>query len=111
MSLSRHAVSIAPQLALSHAAYGYMLQKKGELTFDQATDEYEKVIKLAGDDEINLKANAHYQIGKMLQDYMGDWWEARRRLEMALEIDPNFQLAHQALNNLKALMRGRYRFP
>jgi len=109
MSLSRHAVSIAPQLALSHTAYGYMLQKRGELNFDQTIDEYEKVIRLAGDDEINLKTNAHYQIGKMLQDYMNDWWEARRRLEMALEIDPNFQLAHQALNNLKALMRGRYR--
>lgn len=109
MSLSRHAVSIAPQLALSHAAYGYMLQKKGEPTFNQAIGEYEKVIKLAGDDEINLKANTHYQIGKMLQDYMGDWWEARRRFEMALEIDPGFQPAHQALNNLKALMRGRYR--
>jgi len=109
MSSSRHAVSIAPQLALSHTAYGYMLQKRGELNFDQTIDEYEKVIRLAGDDEINLKTNAHYQIGKMLQDYMNDWWEARRRLEMALEIDPNFQLAHQALNNLKALMRGRYR--
>jgi len=109
MSLSRHAVSIAPQLAISHVAYGYMLQRNGELTSDKAIDEYEKVIRLAGDDEINLKANAHYQIGKMLQDYMGDWWEARRRLEMALEIDPGFQLARQALNNLKALMRGRYR--
>jgi tetratricopeptide (TPR) repeat protein len=110
MSLSHHAVSIAPQLAISHTAYGYMLQKNGELTFDKAIDEYEKAIRLAGDDEIDLKANAHYQIGKILQDYMGDWWEARHRLEMALEIDPGLQSARQALNNLKTLMRGRYRF-
>ena len=109
MSLSRHAVSIAPQLAVSHTAYGYMLQKNGELTFNKAIDEYEKVIRLAGDDEINLKANAHYQIGKISQDYIGDWWEARRRLEIALEIDPGFQPARQALNDLKTLMRGRYR--
>jgi tetratricopeptide (TPR) repeat protein len=110
MSLSRHAVGIAPQLALSHTAHGYMLQKNGERTIDQAIDEYEKAIKLAGDDEISLKANAHYRIGKMLQDYTNDWWEARDRLEMALEIDHGFQPARLALNELKTMMRERYRF-
>jgi len=108
MSLSRHAVSMAPQLAITHTAFAYMLQKRGALTYDQTVDEYEKVIKLAGNDETNLIANAHYQIGKVLQDHTYDWWGAINRWEKALEIDPHFSPARQAISYMKASLKGRF---
>ena len=109
LSLSRHAVGIATQLALTHTAYGHMLQKRRELNYNQTMDEYEKVIRLAGDDEVDLKANAHYQIGKVLQDCTNDWWEVRNRWQKALEMDPRFKPARQALDDMNASLRGRYR--
>ena len=105
MSLAGQAARLAPHTALAHTALGYAHQRHGYLWLWEARDEYEEVIEIAGDDEADLEANAHFQIGRMFLDQMDDWREARYRWMMALTIDPNFEPARQALNGLKPSQR------
>jgi len=107
-SLGRQVVHLAPRAALAHTALGYIYQKIGLVRVREAIDEYEKAIEFAGDDEKNLIANAHYQIGKILYD-QGNWWESKDRLELALTIDPGFEPARQALKVPKTSRRRRAR--
>jgi Tfp pilus assembly protein PilF len=104
MSLAQEAVHMASRIALAHMALGHAHQAHGQLWSWEATDSYEKVIELSGDDEADLTANAHFQIGKILHD-QGYQREAGYRWRMALMADPDFVQAHQALNQLKPRRR------
>ena len=100
-SLARQAVHLAPHTASAHAVLGYVHQKHGLLWATTAVNEYEKAIELSGDDETALEAAAHFQIGKMMYEQMGYWREAHYRWMMALEMEPDFEPARQALNELE----------
>jgi tetratricopeptide (TPR) repeat protein len=104
MLLAQEAVHMASRIALAHMALGHAHQAHGQLWSWEATDSYEKVIELSGDDEADLTANAHFQIGKILHD-QGYQREAGYRWRMALMADPDFVQAHQALNQLKPRRR------
>lgn len=94
-SLGTQAVHLASHLALAHMALGYTHERNGD--FDAAIKSYEQAAYLAGDSERDIAANVIYQIGEIFYERR-DWWEAERRWEHALSVDPNFTPARQALD-------------
>ena len=103
MPLARQAERLAPHAALTHVALGHAHQKHGFPL--AAMSRYEKAIELSGDDETDLRANAHFHIGEILYEQMGHWREAGARWKMALKIDPDFKQARQALSELQPRRR------
>jgi tetratricopeptide (TPR) repeat protein len=99
MSLARQAAHLVPHTALAHTALGHAHQIHGQLWAKMAIDEYERAIELSGDDEADLEANAHFQIGE-IQYNRGYLPEASYRWRLALEVDPDFEPARQALSEL-----------
>jgi hypothetical protein len=99
-----HAVEMAPKMASAHVALGYANQIHGSFWDGRAVGNYEKAIELAEDDEVALKASAHFQIGKIMydKDYLRD---AAYRWQMALNIDPSFEPAREALYQLRSPTR------
>jgi tetratricopeptide (TPR) repeat protein len=99
-----HAVEMAPRMASAHVALGHANQIHGPFWGRIAVNHYEKALELAEDDEVALKANAHFQIGKIMyeHDHLQD---AAYRWRMALKLDPSFEPAHEALYQLGSPIR------
>ncbi len=96
-SLGPQAVRLAPRMALAHTALAHIHEKNGHP--QAAINSYEQARRVAGDDEMDLSVNALFRIGWILYD-RGNWWEAERRWEKVLEIDPRFTPARRALRQL-----------
>jgi hypothetical protein len=91
-------------MASAHVALGHANQIHGSFWERMAVSNYEKALELAEDDEVALKVNAHFQIGKIMynHDYLRD---AAYRWQMALNIDPSFEPAREALYQLRSPAR------
>ncbi|MFC1712967.1 hypothetical protein ACFL6S_04815 [Candidatus Poribacteria bacterium] len=97
-SMAREAVRLAPRMALTHTAMAYIHDDNYD--FEAALKSYDQVIRLSGNDETDFKTRALLLSGQIL-NRNGNWDEAERRWEMALEIDPYFTPAHQALAQMR----------
>lgn len=103
-SLAVQAVEMAPRMASAHAALGHANQLRGMFSQRLAVNNYEKAIELAEDDEVALKVNAHFQIGKIMYDN-NHLQEAAYRWRMAFDLDPTFKPAREALYQLRSPTR------
>jgi len=97
-SMATQAVRLAPRMALTHTAMAYVHNDNDD--FEAAMKSYDQVIRLSGNDEKYLKTNALLLSGKIL-NRSNDWDETERRWEMALEIDPYFTPARQAMAQMR----------
>lgn len=104
MLLALQAVEMAPRIASAYAALGHANQIHGPFWGRIAVNNYEKALELAEDDEVALKANAHFQIGKIMYDN-DHLQEAAYRWRMAFNLDPTFEPAREALYQLRSPTR------
>ena len=97
-SMAAEAVRLAPRMALTHTAMAGVYDDNYDS--EAALKSYDQVIRLSGNDEKDFKTNALFLSGKILNRNR-DWDESERRWEMALEIDPYFTPARQALAQMR----------
>ena len=93
----REAVALAPDLAIGHYDLGQVYHLLG--LFDRSLQEFELAVRYAGDDENELAARSTFNIG-IFKSRSGDYREAKRYIERALELMPDYPQAKEALRML-----------
>lgn len=99
----REAVALAPDLAGGHYDLGQIYHLLG--LFDRSLQEFELAARYIGDDEKELAARSAFNIG-VFKSRRGNNKEAKRYIERALELMPDYPQAREAL---RMLNRPRHR--
>lgn len=103
----RKAVALAPDLAIGHYNLGQIYHLLG--LFDRSLQEFELVVRYAGDDENEVAARSTFNIG-VFKSQRGDNREARHCVERALELMPDYPQAREALRMLDREHRRWFRW-
>jgi TolB-like protein/Tfp pilus assembly protein PilF/predicted Ser/Thr protein kinase len=100
----RQAIEKDPTYALAYAglADGYLLQGSSISPKDAYPKAKEAALKALELDE--QLAEAHIPLGRIAQTYELDWRTADRELKRAIELNPNYAVAHQAYGSCLAAM-------
>ncbi len=93
----REATALAPDLAIGHYGLGQIYHQLG--LFDRSLQEFELAARYAGHDEKELAARSTFNIGAF-KSQRGNNKEAKRYIEKALELMPDYPQAKEALHKL-----------
>lgn len=103
----REATALAPDLAIGHYDLGQIYHLLG--LFDRSRQEFELAVHHAGDDENELAARSIFNIG-IFKSRGGNNREARRYIERALELMPDYPQAREALRMLNRRRHRRFKW-
>jgi tetratricopeptide (TPR) repeat protein len=103
----REAAALAPDLAIGHYDLGQIYYRLG--LFDRSRQEFELAAHYAGDDENELAARSNFNIG-IFKSQSGNNKEAKRYIEKALDLMPDYPQAREALRVLNREHRRRFRW-